>query len=176
MIRNKNYPERDLIITDQLHEDIKLGYMNNLGKVIVKPIFTSANNFSDGLAAVKNEERKWGFINKDGTYAIEPRFDVVCDFSEGYAPVILNIDNSAEYSYIDKKGSIAISPNFISPSTPSEGLILGTQKDFPGRLVCIDYKGHIIFSIKGDSARWFKEGMAPYMIDKKWGFIKVGLY
>lgn len=163
-------PENRANRTYLIHGDLSLryGFINKEGKVIVKPKFKDVENFSEGLAAVKNEENKWGYINKEGVYEIEPKFDIAYSFNDGLAPVILDLDNP-EYSYIDKKGNVVISPHFGSPSIPSEGLILGSAT--PGTIVCINYKGEVVFSIKGDSAGYFKDGIAPYSIDRKWGFI-----
>jgi hypothetical protein len=170
LIWNIKRSNSDLYRTDQINKDLKFGYINKSGKVIVKPVFREAKEFSDGLAAVKNDQNKWGFINKDGKYSIEPKFDYVYSFNDGYAPVLIDAANN-EYSYIDKKGTIVISPDFTSPSVPSEGLIIGSTASSPDTLVCIDYKGAVVFSIKGDNAGYFKDGLAPVAINNKWGYI-----
>ena len=172
LIKNMIPPPNHLLtLADPYYGILKIGFINKDGKVIVKPKFKRAENFSNGLAAVMSDESKWGFINKDGMYEIEPEFDLVYSFNDGLAPVMFNRDTSAEYSYIDKKGNIVINPHFVSPATPSEGLILGTTVDSPDWVVCINYKGDIVFAIKGDSAGRFKDGLAAYSIARKWGFI-----
>ena len=66
----------------------KQGYINKAGKIIIKPQFRGASEFSEGLANVGTfENYKAGFIDKTGKIVIEPQFDVAEDFSEGLAAV-----------------------------------------------------------------------------------------
>lgn len=80
----------------------KWGYKNEAGNVVIEPQFDEAYNFSEGLAAVEQQE-KVGFINTAGELVIPYRYDTVCSFSEGLASVTLD-DKCA---YIDKEGNEA---------------------------------------------------------------------
>ncbi len=55
----------------------KLGYIDKAGKVVVEPQFDRAENFSEGLAAVRVGGRRGtcGYIDKTGKFAINPQFD-----------------------------------------------------------------------------------------------------
>ena len=60
------------------------------GKFIINPQFDYADDFSEGLAAVRVGDRntgKWGYIDKKGKFVINPRFDWAFPFSEGLAVV-----------------------------------------------------------------------------------------
>ena len=86
------------------------GYMNGKGKVIIKPQFYRAGNFSEGLAAVR-VDGSYGYINKKGVFIIEPKFDVAYGFSHGLAKVF--VEGGKPY-FIDKKGRILFQHDFVS--------------------------------------------------------------
>ncbi|HEF9233395.1 TPA: WG repeat-containing protein, partial [Campylobacter coli] len=44
------------------------------GEFAIEPKFDGVGNFSEGLVAVKLNE-KWGFIDKNGDFVIKPKFD-----------------------------------------------------------------------------------------------------
>jgi hypothetical protein len=64
--------------------------------------------FSEGLAAVAQQQGKWGFIDKTGTMTISARFDIAFNFSDGLA--LVAISRFREYGYIDKTGTMVIGP------------------------------------------------------------------
>jgi hypothetical protein len=61
-------------------------------------IYTNARNFSEGLAAVKQE--KWGFINAKGEIIIPAQYDEAYMFQNGMAGVW----KDGKAFYIDSKG------------------------------------------------------------------------
>ena len=61
------------------------GFVDILGKELVTPQYKMVRNFSNGLAAIKNNE-KWGFVNKSGMVLIECNYTNCTDFvGDGYA-------------------------------------------------------------------------------------------
>lgn len=62
------------------------GYVNKLGWVAIKPEFSEARAFVEGLAAVK-VDGKWGYIDKTGKMVIPAQFDSVNNFLNGSAEV-----------------------------------------------------------------------------------------
>ena len=62
------------------------GYIDKCGRFVVKPSYKDANRFSEGLAAVKINN-KWGFIDRQGKIIIKPQFSQVGQFHEGLAAV-----------------------------------------------------------------------------------------
>jgi len=56
------------------------------GKMLIKPQFTKASVFSDGLATVVIGG-KCGFIDKTGNVVIDPKFASAFPFSDGLASV-----------------------------------------------------------------------------------------
>ncbi len=96
-----DYPSEGLF---RIIKDNKIGFANINGEVVIKPKFTAALPFSEGLAAfcedcilVKQGEHqswqkgKWGFIDKSGNIVIPAKYDNVIDgFRKGQAKVELN--------------------------------------------------------------------------------------
>ncbi len=66
----------------------KYGYIDNVGKEAIPFVYFAADDFSEGLAAVKNEKGKYLFINKTGEMVIKPHeYDRVESFSNGTCKV-----------------------------------------------------------------------------------------
>lgn len=69
-----------------IQEGILRGYININGDVVIPPKYLEAGQFSEGLAAVR-EDGYFGYINTKGEYVIQPQYDVVYPFENGYATV-----------------------------------------------------------------------------------------
>jgi len=95
----------------------RTGYIDNTGKIVIKPQFDEAWNFSEGLAPVRVDD-KWGYIDETGKIVIAPQFFQVSSFNDGLAcvgaffksaPVNHTVGN---YGYIDKSAGFVIKPQF----------------------------------------------------------------
>jgi len=69
--------------------DVKWGYVDKTGKVVIKPKYDAAGDFHEGLAAVKYES-SFGYINKKGKYVFFPHYDKAGPFMKGYSYVELD--------------------------------------------------------------------------------------
>jgi hypothetical protein len=100
------------------------GYTDKAGKFSIRPQFTLADDFSEGLAAVfvckgwnaegaasvpASESCAWGFINKNVEFVIKPSYRFARSFSEGLAVVC---DSAVNCGFIDKTGSAVIPLEF----------------------------------------------------------------
>ncbi|CAB3646233.1 WG repeat-containing protein [Achromobacter pestifer] len=66
------------------------GFLDQNGRLAIRPIFQDVGDFRHGLAAVR-WKGKWGFIDTRGRMAVPPRFDSVQDYAEiGLAVVTLD--------------------------------------------------------------------------------------
>lgn len=75
--------------------------------------YSDARNFSDGLAAVyNNQNKKWGYINTSGERVIPYAYSRTTDFSQGYAYVSIDTDNI----------SITLEPGFLIDQYQNEYL------------------------------------------------------
>lgn len=163
----------------KVSKDDKFGYVDKTGKFVIEARFTAAEDFKEGLAAVKTAVKvedtfvsKFGYIDKTGKMVIEPQFRQAESFSEGLAA----IDFGDKYGYINKSGRVIIPPQFDRAYPFSEGLAkiaIGEKAgyiDATGKMVInpqFDYTGI------GDNAslRGFKEGLSAEELDHKVGYI-----
>jgi hypothetical protein len=147
-----------------IQQNGKWGYIDSGGKVVIKPQFAWAEEFSEGLAAFENEDGKHGYIDETGKIVIEPKFDNWTEFSEGLAAVSIDF----EWGYIDKTGKWAIPPQFAVGRPFSNGLALVgvalngkvTFPPGPEKHVFIDKTGKVVIDPKEDILNGtFSEGV-----------------
>ena len=105
----KDKVERDLIIIYKKEgRKFLYGYLNFEGKVQIPMKYAEANFFSEGLAAVKLED-KWGYTDKNGNKVIDFKYSKAEKFNKGEA--LVKIDGK-EYK-IDKYGNRKIIKSFF---------------------------------------------------------------
>lgn len=89
----------------------RVGYINEKGKVVIKPIFLNGNDFAEGLAAVRLNGR-YGFINESGAFVIQPEYDLATNFKHGVAVVY----KGGAPLFIDKTGTIVLPTTYTGLS------------------------------------------------------------
>jgi hypothetical protein len=99
----KKLKELENIELKPIKKDGKYGYIDKTGKVVIPGKWELAANFSEGLAAVKDDNGKYGYIDKMGKLIIPCKWEDAGFFSKGLAPVMENLFISW---YIDKTGKI----------------------------------------------------------------------
>jgi hypothetical protein len=100
----------------------KFGYADKEGRIVIRPQFTVAHDFSEGLALVWTEGVpltdsvvksfvKMGYIDRNGRWVFHSRWNhyFFDDFSEGLVPFR---QQSAGWGYMDRNGKIVIRPRF----------------------------------------------------------------
>jgi len=126
----------------------KYRYINEAGEFAFEGEFDDAASFSEGLAAVENEDGKWGFINTKGELVIDYKFDAgwfsTISFHEGLAFV----QEEGKWGYINKQGAFVISPQFKSANKFINGVarVYLVEKS----AAYIDKTGKIIYKGKID--------------------------
>src|SRR5258705_10810529 len=63
-----------------IQQDGKWGYIDSVGRVVIKPQFEWAEEFSEGLAAFQNKDGKHGYVDQTGKIVIEAKFDNWTEF------------------------------------------------------------------------------------------------
>jgi len=103
--------------------ETKWGYINKSGRIVVKPTFIRASEFSeDGLARVcvrrTDRSAKYGFIDRHGNWKLQPEYGDVGHFSEGLARVACE----SGFGFMDTSGNVVISGKYFQCQRFSEGL------------------------------------------------------
>lgn len=172
----------------------KVGYFNVKNLQIIEPQYEDGNEFSEGLAGVKNENDKWGFIDSTGTLIIPFKYDNIDWYFENDSiEVELNskefyinkkdeiIGEVPEFKYIKKELSLDEKRNklkkmnkgfdtlsFQSTGYRQDSIFWYRTGDKYG---IADTTGLAITQPIFDYIWYFSEGLAPVQIENKWGFI-----
>ena len=92
-----------------LHEGV--GFVDLSGKVVIKPQFHEASDFSEGLARVRVKDddlqRYYGYIDRTGKIVIKPQFLIASNFYGGVAHVRMpdSRGKKGEWFLIDGNGA-----------------------------------------------------------------------
>ncbi len=170
--------EQVRIVDEKGSQEIKVGYIDRAGNVVVKPQFDGGEEFSEGLAVVcldKHLSRwdihtKYGYIDTSGSYVVKAELEGAYSFSEGLGRV--SVGN--KYGFIDKDGKWAIKPQFVMASDFSEGLAVASAGEKRGYIdksgkFAIDLTGRKINGQKIFSWHSFCEGLAEVRIGSRYG-------
>lgn len=119
----------------------------------------------DNLPVPFQESGKWGYETRTGEVVIQAQFNSAQKFSEGLARVGLG----DQVGYIDQTGKIVIQPNYLWGGKFCEGLarVRNVKKTYG----YINKQGNPINKKFLDGALDFCEGVAPVMINNKWGYM-----
>jgi hypothetical protein len=156
--------------------DTKWGYVDTNGKFVIAPQFDNARSFSEGLAAVE-QNNKFGYIDTEGYLVIQAKYQEVGPFREGFAWVMtkkpFNLFGTGEYgiplfarfTYIDRTGKEIRQPFYAEHVRNfSEGLAaVRPGKTFGGCSEKVGYlntKGDWSIKPQFDEADDFSEGLA----------------
>lgn len=134
-------------------ENDKIGYIDSTGRVVIKPIFLSGDNFSEGVANVRLNGT-YGYIDKTGEFVIPPQFDYAEPFEDSIAKVYLDgipcfINHKGERLFENKFPGIQITNN--------NRFIVTTSSDKKG---CVDRQGKLIVDTTYSEISGFNEGLA----------------
>jgi hypothetical protein len=90
----------------KITQNEKVGYINFKGEIVIKPVYLSGFDFSDGLAAVRRNGL-YGFIDETGEFIIKPEYDFATNFARDLALVY----KDGKPQVINKQGKIALPIN-----------------------------------------------------------------
>lgn len=82
--------------------DGKWGYIDKKGKVVKEPEYVNAKSFSQGFAAICNEEGKWGFVNKDFKLVVDYIYDNADYFDKNFNCMVMI---NQQYKFIHFKNT-----------------------------------------------------------------------
>ncbi len=145
-------------------DELKWGFIDKEGKVIITPQFRSSLNYSNGICAVENDSGKWGYIDKTGKVIINFQFKQAGNFLDGVA--VVATDN--KFGVINTKGNYIINPQFQELKKDGD-LFLIKQDDKWG---WCDDEGKIIINPQFSEAFPFTSGeLAAVKIGESFGYI-----
>jgi hypothetical protein len=163
----------------------KVGYINNLGSIIIPPTFqvdeysfTKAAAFHNGLARVRVEDRL-GFISRGGDFVIKPQYVNAGYFSDGFVEVSSR-PTQDYYTYVDVSGNEKFSVKnewppmigFNEVGQFSEGMACIVEPHRAKRGF-IDASGSYAIELKSSEfcLHPFSEGFADIKSGDKWHYI-----
>lgn len=137
------------------------GYLGNKGDVVINPQYVVAQEFSDGVAAVRVEER-YGYINAKGEFIIKAQYDIANSFFDGIAKVYVN----GKPYIINKKGVVLFEHNFsaIGDFFNRTYSVVTTRSDKQG---IINRKGRLIADTIYSRISEFQNGLAVVYVTQK---------
>lgn len=153
------------ILTKMVRYDFRHRYTDATDALTALKLTTAELEPLDNLPVPFQESGKWGYETRTGDVAIQPQFNSAQKFSEGLARVELGY----HFGYIDQTGKIVIHPNYLWGGKFCEGLarVRSVKKTFG----YINKQGNPINKRPLDGALDFCEGVAPVMINNKWGYM-----
>ena len=141
----------------------KWGYIDQTGRIIIKPQFSRVGLFADGLTPVWVGEDV-GYVDTRGAIKIKPQFDSAGSFSEGLAPVLVNM----RVGFINESGTQVVKPTYSDAAPFDENVApvkQGTKWGF------IDKSGKVVIPFNFDDVGSFTDGLARAKTGDKWGYI-----
>lgn len=153
------------------------GYIDTAGKVIIKPQYFAAGQFSEGLAPVRSKGT-YGFINHKAEFVIPPQYDVAYSFENGQAKVYVE----GKPYYINRNGEKTFEHNF-SEILGFSGLNYSTVITPSEKFGLINKKGELLADTSFKRINAFENGLAtviglnhdPYPDDDKDPIIEKGV-
>ena len=137
------------------------GFKDKSGKVVIKPTYQWAQDFSEGLANVQIKGVGYGYIDKNGRLVIPAIYDFAQRFRGGFAGVR---ERGGKYGYINKANQMVIPPMYDDAWGFGDGLFsvkVGKNWGF------IDSSNKMIISPKFDDAWNFENGKCLVKKDGK---------
>ncbi|UIR56814.1 WG repeat-containing protein [Sphingobacterium sp. SRCM116780] len=171
----KNFENGRAKVHNSNLKNIKYGYIDLSGKLIVDYQYDYATPFSDSLAVVKNNHF-FGYIDIHGNAVLKNlNYDILTSFHENIA-IVYNTGKTLSsdflYGAINKKRELIIPLEFNRIDDFKEGYAIA-QKEQGGQFGVIDKNGKFVIRPKYELLQSFSEGLAAFMKDDKWGFIDI---
>ena len=147
----------------------RYGYIDQRGKLVIKPQFIDAREFSEGLARVwvAGGKGRWGYVDLTGKMAIPAQFEWAEDFSEGLA--VVKIDG--KYGVIDKTGQLLFTMGGCRQIGYFHESLATVQDANTGKWGYIGPSGDIVIQAALDYAGPFHESVAAVRFGSDWVYM-----
>lgn len=147
-----------------LDSNLKYGFIDKNGRVVIDCQFDDADIFHNGKAVVKNS-KMYGIINLKGQYIVNPQFD---DMQWDNDRFVIKLGDMC--GWCDARGKVVINPQFVTAYPFMEGNLgaVSIGKNFG----YIDVTGKIVINPQFELALPFADnGVAWVKMAGKWGLI-----
>lgn len=134
----------------------KFGYVDDVGRVLIEPRYTSAQDFSGGRAVVE-ENGLLGVIDPDGAWVVAPRYAHLSGFREGYC--VFADDQYEVWGILSESGE-EVTRGIRCRSLSPFACGLSRREGLDGRYDFIDTVGASAFTLAATMATDFSEGKA----------------
>jgi hypothetical protein len=136
----------------------RVGFVGRDGELVIPADFVQAKDFSEGLAAVKVDDRarSWGYVDTTGKLVIPAVYSSAGPFREGLAAV--TTDRGLPAQFIDRGAKLVAPLQPGAAGAYSEGLAAFTGPD--RRLGYMDRTGNPVIPAQFQSAAPFVDGLA----------------
>lgn len=155
------------------YASVRYGFCLPNGTEIIAPIYTKAEDFSEGLAQVATGDAykgyKYGFVNKKGVEQIPVMYKYAKSFSQGLAAVATE---DKKWQFIDKNGAVKIAGPFLDADVFSEGLAgVSVPHDLGSGVMSfrkgyVDLNGKMVIQPAYNYVMPFKNGVAVVSVSE----------
>ncbi len=148
-------------------EGCNWGYMNEAGDVIVKPKYTFAQDFSNGVGLVSCSG-KWGMVDQQGRERISCNYDGIELLSNTDNRMVRLYVEEPKYGLIDTLGQLRVDAIYEEIGSFSEGRLAVRRGGLWG---FVDANGNERVPCQFEEVSEFHEGLAAVRKGRYWGFI-----
>jgi hypothetical protein len=163
-VMSADVSEEEAFYADYAGPDMKFGYINTNGQLVIEDLYDGVREFSENLAAT-NLDGKWGYIDQLGQTVIKHEYRSAYAFKKGIARVQ---DFDKKYWFIDKQGKKLNSVGFDTAYDCLDNLIrvrTGQGYNF------ININGDTLLNDYLDGAKDFKRELSIIQREKRYGMI-----
>lgn len=104
------------------HNNVKMGYINKNGKVLIEPEYSAAWRFNNGRGLVKTKNNQNLIIDKNGKVIKKLKYEEVSPDEKN--KTFLFTDDRNLFGYLDENGDILIEPSFINAFHFKDGMAI----------------------------------------------------
>jgi len=129
--------------TNEENNNVRYGYLDRDGGILIPAQYQSATDFQDGVAVVQTQEGEYQLIARDTSILYKYPYEYVGQYGQGM--LAFQEEGDPKYGFIDKSGKVMIPPSFDAVQPFSEGrAVINKIVDYLYSYGLIDQKGNII--------------------------------
>lgn len=147
--------------------NVKMGYINKNGKVLIEPKYSEAWNFKNNRALVKTENDQKLIIDKNGDIIKKLKYENVLPDDENKTFIFSDENNL--FGYLDENGDILVEPRFKNAFHFKDGMAIVSFDDDSndsGKWGVIDISGKFVLKPDFTYISYLGEGLFAVSKDK----------